>query len=226
MYLARLSRDKPAALTALLASRHNGSMPKWTQLVIKDLESLRERVAVNMPVPLDNFEPWTQLMSLPEWKHIVAQLFYTHSVIDTDNTQALEIADSALFSCSICVPSVRFCTEKGLLSHMRSKHGHRNPFVKFLDCGSCPVCRTDFETRERCMGHLSDKRRPKCRSALLSGNFPIVPDDIIARLDDEARARSKKARKAGHSHAIAVNPARTANGRILGHVTAAPPRCD
>ena len=76
------------------------------------------------------------------------------------------------------------------------------------------------------MSHLNDGRRPRCKEALLAGGFPEVPSSLVQLLDDEARVRSKKARREGHSYAIACDRAKRADGRFIGRISAAPPRSD
>ena len=125
-----------------------------------------------------------------------------------------------MFSCALCEGRPCFATSRALQSHQRTKHNQRNPVRCFLFGSRCPVCKTDFIDRLRCLAHLSDSRRERCRIALTSGAFPRVPDQLLIQLDAQDNELRKAVRKKGRSHHIATLPALKPNGRIIGRVTA------
>eukprot|EP00973_Karenia_brevis_P023464 3230690-Karenia_brevis.AAC.1 len=87
-------------------------------------------------------------------------------------------------TCMHCADEPAFATAKALASHMRAKHGKRNEIRKYVDSAVCPVCKTDFKERLRCIAHLSDSRRARCRNELLhSGMHKPIPEWKINELD-------------------------------------------
>jgi len=69
----------------------------------------------------------------------------------------------------------------------------------------------------RLIAHVSDPRGPKCRDWVLS-HCPRLPDAEVAKLDEVDRELRRSAQRASHSHHLAVAPARTASGKVTGHV--------
>ena len=110
-----------------------------------------------------------------------------------------------------------FTTGRGLQSHQRAKHGARLQIRCYLSGSKCPACGTEFVQRLRLIAHVSDSRRPRCRDWLLS-HCPRLPDAEVAKLDEVDRELRRSAQRAGHSHNLAVAPARTASGKVTGRV--------
>ena len=105
------------------------------------------------------------------------------------------------------------------MSHCRAKHGVRNAIIEHIgDIGVCPICSTNFITRLRLISLLSDSRRARCRVQVMSGSYPKIPPDELARLNEADREIRKLALKSGHTHPIAAKSARTAAGKRIGHV--------
>jgi hypothetical protein len=78
---------------------------------------------------------------------------------------------------------------------------------------------TAFKSRIRCLAHVSDTRRTKCSSALVSGTYPQYDSDIVERLDLLDRDERRLAQQSGHSHPLAKGSARTVRGKIIGRVS-------
>ena len=91
----------------------------------------------------------------------------------------------------------------------------------FIIDSACPVCKTEFVARLRVQAHLSDPRRDRCRSAIIADMdaFQRLNKEELSRLDELDREARKAARKEGHTHAIAVSSAFTAQGKRIGHVS-------
>ena len=104
-----------------------------------------------------------------------------------------------------------------MASHRRTKHGVRNDIRLYVQNAVCPCCLTDFQQRLRCIAHLSDPRRPKCRSWILE-NVVQIPDAVARKLDLQDNELRKAARRAGRSHHIANGTAKNALGSIVGRV--------
>ena len=164
---------------------------------------------------------WYQFMQCnkPElWYTFVDKLRYVDSCIDAVKiTESLESVVSA-FPCTDCNKS--FASHKALLCHCRKLHGYRDPVRLFLHGdGVCPVSRSPFHSRLRAIAHVNDRRNKVCKPSLLSGEFAQIPAELTSKLDECERICRKEARRDGHSHPIAVQSARKANGKRVGFVT-------
>ena len=82
--------------------------------------------------------------------------------------------------------------------------------------GVCLVCKTIYNTRIRCLAHLSDKRRQKCANALREGGFVKLSDATVQKLDEADREERRLAQRQGHSHPFATAAARTCKGKVVG----------
>jgi len=230
LYIARLARKQPRALSALLQaqvkdSRGNKANLKWTTQARRDLKVIYERVVIHSEVLLPEpssahaAESWNRFMcEFPKrWEELVQSLHFAESVLDKHDK-----GDSLLqvkpFMCSLCT-GVAFATQKALWQHERTKHGLRNPMRRLIRDGVCPSCLTNFQSRIRCLAHVSDCRRTRCRDAIMS--MPITPltEGEMQALDEYDRQERRRGWIEGHSHPIAVKSARTVDGKQIGRVT-------
>ena len=83
----------------------------------------------------------------------------------------------------------------------------------------CPICFTQFNQRLRCIAHLSDMRRAKCREAIFAQHIPPLSGDVVQQLDAEDALLRKQARRLGHTTPIAEGAARRSNGKQVGHAS-------
>ena len=102
---------------------------------------------------------------------------------------------------------------------MRVKHGFRIEVRHYVgEDGKCPACKRCFVTRLRCLSHLGDSRRPKCKEAVLGGSFERLAQDEVDRLDAADRDALCVARKGGHTHVMAKGSATDPDGKVIGRV--------
>ena len=153
-------------------------------------------------------------------------IFVIASVADTrSNSNSPSSSNVKTYICNTCTANVdgtrpAFATSRALESHQRSKHKVLCEFRNYvLADGKCPVCKTVFVSRIRCLAHLSDRRRTKCSSQLVKGDFCKLPDATVLQLDLQDREARRNAQRAGHSHPIAQTPATRPNGRVVGRVS-------
>ena len=112
-----------------------------------------------------------------------------------------------------------FRNTQGSLQHQRKKHAYKDPVCVYIDSsGVCPACRTISHTRLRCLAHVCDTRRVKCRDKILSGGFAPLTPSLLKRLDEQDQLARTSARQQGHTHPIAVLSARTCEGKRIGYV--------
>ena len=224
-YIVRVQASRCRPLLALLRSRPMGKPLPWIQHICDDFNSLyrfvpKVRDVLPGPSTPGAIKAWYHFMQQkPEsWYALVDQLRYIDSCIDVVKVSgSLESVVSA-FVCCDCDSS--FASNKALLCHRRKRHGYRDPVRLFLNAdGVCPVCRTCFNSRLRTMAHVNDRRNQTCKTLLLSGEFPQLPEELATELDEFDRNACKEARRQGHSHPIAVQSARKANGKRVGYVT-------
>ena len=148
-----------------------------------------------------------------QWEQVIASIIFFESVSDAKQTSQSHLAIPT-FKCETC--SAVFSNSRALSCHYRMSHGVCDPVKHFVASNSCPVCLATFSCRLSVLKHLADARRPKCRIRLLSGEFPRIPDELCAELDDKDREEKKIANRNGHSHVLSTKPAVAFNGRILG----------
>ena len=118
------------------------------------------------------------------------------------------------FPCDACGES--FASQKSLLLHQQSVHGRRSQMRLFADAdGICPVCGVHLHTRLRLLKHLSDKRRPKCRS-LVAYMVPPLPLDRVELLDREDRLARAASRGVGLNYVASSSQALRADGKMTG----------
>jgi hypothetical protein len=224
-YLSRVLRSQPPALLALLSSRPRSSTLPWTKLILLDMQTLRERVSLCswLPDPATNPGEWTAFITKAPrvWSLAVSTLHFGESTCDrTPPPKQIAIDAIAQHVCTEC--HVCFSTQKGLKAHQRTKHGLRVPQRYFADkAGYCQVCGTCFHTRLRLLAHLCDTRRAQCWSRFCTdpASYTKLSQQQVDFLDQIDQDMRKQARKRGHTHAIAVGSAKSADGKRIGHVT-------
>jgi hypothetical protein len=102
---------------------------------------------------------------------------------------------------------------------MRTKHKVLCEFPYFVDAtGTCPICKTVYNSRIRCLAHISDKRRPKCADELRKGRVHKLSEATVQKLDAADREQRRLAQRQGRSHPIAQLPATTRTGKVVGRV--------
>ena len=103
----------------------------------------------------------------------------------------------------------------------RIKHKVKAPIAAYVDgSGVCPACKTVFHTRIRCLAHLTDSRRPRCREVILSGSWPQLSQSMLEQLEEVDRNARREAQRNGKTHPTAKGSAKRADGRIIGRCTA------
>ena len=148
---------------------------------------------------------------------LVSECHFHDSIADRGRVRPESIQSCVqAFSCHQC--DARFGTERALKSHCRAKHGDRLGIRNYLSSAVCPACQTDFRDRLRCLAHVSDRRRPRCRDYILANCRPVADQELLAHLDAQDRLLRRLGRRDGRFHHIARDPARTADGRIVGRV--------
>jgi len=194
------------------------------KLLDQDLPLLKREVAKNMPDPTADRPAWRELMLSDFWVDVVDRLFFARSILDKSADSEQSTKSDSRCRCGIC--SVCFPTDKALCQPACAKHKVKNLVHSYLASGTCPACEVDFVTRARCSAHIGDRRRPKCRDAILSGIFPMIDASLVEKIDDRDRELDA-ARKLGKTHVVADMPAKAACGRILGRIAPAPlrPKC-
>ncbi|CAK0858575.1 unnamed protein product [Prorocentrum cordatum] len=149
---ARLVRNRPAALFALLGdrpqanSRARGGRDRVEPLprvdfFISDLAWLREHSCVpafwDLPDPAVCAEPWCEQMACAEWGDRVPPIFFVGSIADPPSKCGP--APLQPFECEVCHAS--FATYCALASHHTSAHKKRRAFNEYVgDTSTCPVC--------------------------------------------------------------------------------------
>ena len=175
--------------------------------------------------PMTHPTQWADFMLSPDkWHSCVSQLFYIRSCLDS--TWALdEPAPASLFRCELCVPPIPeraktcFASSRALESHQRAKHGTRNCIRMYVGATStCPSCETVFGNRLALLGHLSDKRRPRCRESVLT-TCTCLPNELVQKLDRLDAEQRRCAQRSGRSHSIVTTPAVNVRGIQTGRVS-------
>ena len=121
--------------------------------------------------------------------------------------------------CSIC--SQCFGSSRALSMHMRTKHAQKSALRTYLDgSGRCPVCLTQFESRIRCLAHVSEKRfrgkaQESCRSKLEAGGFLALPHALVSALDAANALLRRGARRHGRSAPLVAAPASRSKVRAV-----------
>jgi len=226
LYLRRILVNRPVSLLALLHYRPNDQQLPWVKLVLRDLDLMRTLVAQCSRLPSAELCPndWFLFIcrSEVEWSRAVKNLFFYGSCCDRIvDTSDVGVTQWRCGTCSTGASRLCFSSAKALASHCRSKHGVKNPMRFYADAsGKCPICSTSFQTRLRCLAHLSDSRRPRCRDKILSGDLQPLALDEVRAMDASDRTARRMAWRSGHTHPLASAPAVKANGQLTGRVRA------
>ena len=133
--------------------------------------------------------------------------------------QPLHIFNHTKFVCDVC--NEAFSNAKAALAHKRAKHGLRVEQRYYSNnAGLCQVCGTVFHTHARLLRHLTDKRRTTCWTAICNNavDYTRLHEAQVEELDTWYREQKMLAWEAGNSHVLAVKPARTCSGKMIGHV--------
>lgn len=223
-YLKRVLKTAPRALVAILQLKHKTKQMKWVALIIEDMKILRARISAfsKMPDPSVEASTWHRfiLASPKAWAEAVAMLHFSESRFgQVEQPIALTIAVVHTFACDKC--GTVFASSRALQSHVRLKHKERCLQRLYADSsGVCSVCKTILNTRLRLIAHLSDTRRDECWSEIRAHprKYKRLAAELVADLDDKDRVSRRDVQRQGKSHRTAVGSARTASGKLIGHV--------
>ena len=208
-FLARLTRA-PVAVFALLQVA--GS--EWREMIIADLSWLRTALGsavAYLPAPAVSLQPWLDVAgAFPvQWKQLVKR--FVSKVIAEHQAQHEMGIRSAFedfappteepMACPVC-PRVLSC-RKALEMHCRRAHGRRCP-ARFFVLGSvCPVCRADFVTRPRAIGHLM-RGALGCVLQWRLGALPAFSVEQVQVADEADRLARREARRVGGTPGIGI----------------------
>ena len=189
----------------------------WIRALQNDADMLLKSGALppGFPSICDDADAWHQVMlNTSLWRDTVAKLHFINSARDPISSNSSVVCVG--FSCASCHAS--FLSQRALGSHMRAKHGTRSPFLKFLISSTCQCCGTVFQQRHRHLQHLTDARNSICREwvAAHGSQFDAAG---IAGLVSELRSARSEAWKAGLTGPVAITPAISSSGKIVGRVS-------
>jgi len=222
-YVARLVKHRPSQLWALLQQRVSDRPLPWVAQLRDDFMvffKCSAAVRSELPVPIGDLalHRWFNFVNDEplKWGELVRNVFFYESVLDRHVTPHAPVRAILTHKCDVC--DLYFSTRKGLDQHKRRKHGVLSDMRFFARTdGVCLACKTVFSTRLRLLAHLTDRRRDYCRGYILANSSPLHASEVQA-LDHVDRAARRLAHRAGHSHPIAVQSARTACGKRIGRV--------
>ena len=225
LYLGRILRVRHKSLLAALSlSLVNKRLP-WVKLICNDFQMMHssmQEVRDKLPSPSDDSFAWADfIVEEPlAWHDLVVKVYFSNSCLDRNAMPCDDMTFVNIFACHVCAHKPSFPTNKAYLQHMRKVHDFHDPITEYIDgSGICPVCHTHFRTRLRCLAHVCDTRRTKCRDAILVSKISKVPPAELANLRSIDQSLRNKARRDGHSHPIAVGSACKASGKRIGHVS-------
>ena len=142
------------------------------------------------------------------------KLYFIDSCFDKKHDATT--TDISAHVCMQCVHHPRFINMRALRMHCRVKHNMRNDMRLYAgaDC-ICQCCQNKYSTRLRLLSHLSDGRRTRCTSWILTHGVPFEAHvlDLLEQVDSKARS---DARKKGLSQPLSTAPALHASGRKVG----------
>ena len=133
-------------------------------------------------------------------------------------------AAAPVWRCELCEVKP-FSSNKALEQHKCVKHGSWVAVGALVpDISVCPVCDTNFWSRHRLVGHLSETRvRSRVRATTCNaelrkmwqvGAWKVDPVEV-ADLEAQRRSELRNAQRRGSSHVPAVLPARRGKPSVL-----------
>ena len=132
----------------------------------------------------------------------------------------------ATFQCSMC-STKPFASQKALDQHARIKHNVISVINRTIpEIPVCPICSTNYHTRERLVAHLSETRvrsqvrRTNCRTEFLALGWPLLSPSQLASFSERRKADAKVMRKAGHTCTLAEAPAKRGAPAVLKSIAA------
>eukprot|EP00973_Karenia_brevis_P022746 3129801-Karenia_brevis.AAC.1 len=89
-----------------------------------------------MPPPNINSEAWVHAILDSSWREVVKCVFFVSSMLD--KTTTAEVSPLSQLACTLCLHRPCFSSSRALQSHLRAKHGQRNPVRAFVFDAVCP----------------------------------------------------------------------------------------
>ena len=194
---------------------------QWLAPIASDVDRLRALGCADGVGPLrDDAQSWHALASdEAAWARLVHEVFFSTSILDRQAPPSPDEGRAGrilAFECQQC--QARFPSARALASHCRAKHKERASIKRYIDgSGICPACGTRYSTRQRCIAHLSDLRRPRCRAWVLKNCSPL-PAAALEKLDEVDRAAMREAWSRGHTRPLSTGPAVLQDGTRRGHM--------
>ena len=201
VYCGRISRLRPSALMAMLHTQFNGECLPWVREVGKDAELLRGHLPADFPSFADGPTAWLTLMKdEQQWRSLVMRISFFDSACDSTVATSAEGARNHPCHCGAA-----FVSQRALASHQRAKHHVTLQIQDLLPSAVCPCCHKNFRERVRLLAHVSNYRRPACRTWILQHCQPL--DSVqAAKLREVDRMHRRLAQRSGHSHHLATTP--------------------
>ena len=217
MYLSRLARVEFIALhAALQAKTRTGAPLPWIKLLIQDLQVLRQhlpRIFEDLPAPDVDITPyWTIARDCPaEWRSIVSKYNDHSEDLPTAISEPQKAAiGSMACTCRICKRVFPDASRLG--RHMYAKHRVKSEVRRYIgDISVCPICGTDFRSRDRLAVHLmnnatSKHRTVSCRNAFLQQKPIAIEHSSLLRIEARDAKANSAARKLGQGREKATKP--------------------
>ena len=228
LYLRRLCKHSKQALFLLLTMSHGTKRMPWITQLVSDLALLRASTKfhkIKIPGQNADLSKWMRVFSDRQARETVVNgIFFTKSCDDKYSTPS-GLRSVNTYICIICTVGIdgtrpSFASQRALESHQRAKHKKLSDLRFYVGAdGKYPVCKTTFNSRIRCLAHLSDRRRTACSDQIKAGSFRKIAATRVAQLDIEDRTARREAQRAGHSHLIAQKPAIRRDGKAVGRVS-------
>ena len=109
--------------------------------------------------------------------------------LDVPDKQEVSLqSQTQVHACSIC--GKNFPSNQQLSLHLFKSHGVKNVCRKYVWDTHCPVCMTDFRSRERVINHVR-YRSKICRDYLFAGP-PALSDEQAEELDVTESQRNRE----------------------------------
>ena len=203
---ARLSSSSPV----IRALYHTAAAAPWIMALVADLQVLhrfQRKALAELPPPTVDTAPWEMLWTQwpRAWSALVGRFLADPAVHRHYLAQeAAELGADAgaegepTFACPCCpgdAPTI-WTSTRALRAHMAAAHGRQRPAALVATGPVCPVCATDFHTRQRVMEHLERGPR-RCRMALAAGAVPQLTADELAEQRRRDAERQRECRRSG-----------------------------